>query len=152
MPYLRGVYNIKLRLNASKVPVMSREENMRRERALGEIKGIFQRWVVETCKVKGVSEEIASLGGGEIFTSGSYRLAIHEPGSDIDAHCVAPMYCTRDDFFGTLSKSIKAHPEVTNFNSIETAAVPIVTFDFDGVNVDLGLACLPRASVPRVSS
>jgi poly(A) polymerase len=38
--------------------------------------------------------------------------------------------------------------QVTNFNAIETAAVPIMTFDFDDINIDLGLACLPIDSVP----
>lgn len=37
-----------------------------------------------------MSEETAKAAGGKIYTSGSYRLRIHEPNSDIDAICVAP--------------------------------------------------------------
>lgn len=37
-----------------------------------------------------MSEETAKAAGGKIYTSGSYRLRIHEPSSDIDAICVAP--------------------------------------------------------------
>ncbi|KAG5191587.1 Poly(A) polymerase central domain-containing protein [Tribonema minus] len=132
---------------AANVPVMSKQEMMHRERVLTEVTQIFKRWVRETCLAKGVPEEVARAAGGIIRTSGSYRLAIHEPGSDIDAHCIAPMPCTRADFFTSLRKLLQDHPEVTNFNAIETAAVPIMTFDFDGVNIDLGLGCLPVESV-----
>ena len=40
-----------------------------------------------------MSEEAAKAAGGKIYTSGSYRLRIHEPNSDIDAICVAPQVC-----------------------------------------------------------
>jgi poly(A) polymerase len=130
------------------VPVMAAEDLKKREKVLGSLRTIFQKWVAETCVKNGAAPDLAAEAGGQIFTSGSYRLGIHEPGSDIDAHCVAPMFCSRTDFFGSLAASIKAHPDVANFNAIETAAVPIITFDFDGINIDLGLASLPRASVP----
>mmetsp|Transcript_19551 Transcript_19551/g.27480 ORF Transcript_19551/g.27480 Transcript_19551/m.27480 type:complete len:624 (+) Transcript_19551:76-1947(+) len=129
------------------VPVMSTQEMIHRERVLSEVTQIFKRWVRETCIAKGLNEEVAAAAGGIIRTSGSYRLAIHEPGSDIDAHCCAPMHCTRADFFSTLKNLLQNHPDVTNFNAIDTAAVPIMTFDFDGVNIDLGLACLPVESI-----
>ncbi|CAN0386410.1 unnamed protein product, partial [Scytosiphon promiscuus] len=51
-------------------------------------------------------------------------------------------------FFTSLKERLVAHPLVTNVNAIETAAVPIITFDFDEINIDLGLACLPVPTVP----
>ena len=67
----------------------------------------------------------------------SYRLAVHEPGADIDCICVAPNVCTREDFFGSLAPLISSNPQVTRFQSVSEAFVPIMTFYFDGVNIDL---------------
>ena len=67
--------------------------------------------------------------------------------------------CTRTDFFGevledekrdpdSLAERIRTHPDVTNFVPVEGAAVPILTFDWEGVNIDLLFARLNSASVP----
>ncbi len=108
--------------------------------------------------------------GGQLYTSGSYRLGIHEPGADIDTILVAPSVCTREDFFGSgyippdydgesdltnvrdpnsLAERIKSHPDVTNFVPVEGAVVPILTFDWEGVNIDLLFARLNTSSIPR---
>jgi poly(A) polymerase len=69
------------------------------------------------------------------------------------------------DFFGTtilstvegeegtrdptsLAERIRTHPDVTNFVPVESAAVPILTFDWEGINIDLLFARLNTASVP----
>lgn len=49
-----------------------------------------KQWVIDSALEAGMSEEAAKAAGGKIYTSGSYRLRIHEPNSDIDAICVAP--------------------------------------------------------------
>ena len=56
--------------------------------------------------------------------------------------------CDRSDFFGPLKQLLMNHKDVTNFNSIETAAVPIMTFDWEDVNIDLLFARLNVISVP----
>jgi poly(A) polymerase len=73
--------------------------------------------------------------------------------------------CTRQDFFGavleettvdgtvvrdpdSLAERIRNHPAVTNFVPVEGAAVPILTFDWDSINIDLLFARLNSASVP----
>ena len=81
----------------------------------------------------------------------SSLLGVHEPGADIDTILVAPNMCRRNDFFGTstvteenphrdpnsLAERIRRHPDVTNFVPVEGAAVPILTFDWEGINIDL---------------
>ncbi|CAM9223131.1 unnamed protein product [Hapterophycus canaliculatus] len=133
---------------ADNVPVMTSVDLRRREQVLGKIRTMFLQWVVDSALEAGMSEEAAKAAGGKIYTSGSYRLRIHEPDSDIDAICVAPQFCTSELFFTSLKERLVAHPLVTNVNAIETAAVPIITFDFDEINIDLGLACLPVPTVP----
>ena len=114
-----------------------------------------------------MSEELVQAASGNgrnlMFTSGSFRLGVHEPGADIDSICVAPNMITREHFFGTsidrltgkvmkdpssLAERIRNHPDVTNFNAVESAAVPILTFDWEGVNIDLLFARLASSTVP----
>jgi len=121
---------------------------------------------------RGLNADAVEGAGGELFTSGSYRLGVHEPGADIDTIAVAPGLCTREDFFGTttplklkteddgsgaglpardpdsLAERIRRHPDVTNFNAVENAAVPLLTFDWEGVNIDLLFARLSTQTVP----
>ncbi|CAM9733034.1 unnamed protein product [Chrysoparadoxa australica] len=132
--------------DAGNVPVMPKADLKRRERALNELTVLCCKWVYDTYKDM-FSEEVAKEAGGKMLVSGSYRLGIHEPGSDIDAVFVAPQHCDKGGFFTVLKKTLTDHPEVTNLNAISTAAVPIITFDFDEINIDLGLACLPVNSV-----
>ena len=44
---------------------------------------------------------------------------------------------------------LEDHDAVENLSSIEGATVPIITFDFEGVNIDLLFASLPVDSVPE---
>ncbi|KAH8075509.1 hypothetical protein JL721_1519 [Aureococcus anophagefferens] len=133
---------------AKTVPIESDGELRRRERVMGELKRLFQAWVRSVCKAKGLSDELASEAGGKLYTSGSYRPRVHEPGADIDSICVAPNHCTREDFFDTLKAMLLEHPQVENLRSVETAVVPIMTFDLDGVNIDLLFAHLPLNAIP----
>jgi poly(A) polymerase len=47
-----------------------------------------------------------------------------------------------------LAERIRRHPDVTNFVPVEGAAVPILTFDWEGINIDLLFARLNSSSVP----
>jgi len=126
-------------------------------------------WIRSVCLKIPLPPEAVHNAGGDLFTSGSYRLGVHEPGADIDTILVAPNICTREDFFGSgyippdydgesdlhnvrdpdsLAERIKRHPDVTNFVSVEGAAVPILTFDWEGINIDLLFARLNSSSVP----
>ena len=76
---------------------------------------------------------------------------------------VAPRVVHREDFFGTanvtdesqardpqsLAERIRANPQVTNFVPVEGAAVPILTFDWEGINIDLLFARLNSNSAPK---
>lgn len=55
---------------------------------------------------------------------------------------------TRDDFFSSLKDIFLRHPKVTNLVAIEGAIVPILTFDFEEINIDLQIAILPRNTIP----
>lgn len=131
---------------------------------------LCRAWIQSVCLKIPLPPDAVENAGGALYTSGSYRLGVHEPGADIDAILVAPNICSREDFFGSnyippdydgesdlskirdpdsLAERIRRHPDVTNFVPVEGAAVPILTFDWEGVNIDLLFARLNSASVPK---
>ena len=131
---------------------------------------LCREWVRSVCLNIPLPPDAVENAGGSLYTSGSYRLGVHEPGADIDTILVAPNVCTREDFFGSgyippdydgesdlsnvrdpnsLAERINRHPDVTNFVPVENAAVPILTFDWEGVNIDLLFARLNSSSVPK---
>ncbi|GMF12356.1 unnamed protein product [Phytophthora lilii] len=130
-------------------PTESDENITRRSLILAELRSIFRAWVKQVCMDKGVPEEMAADAGGQILVSGSYRLGVNEPGADIDTICVAPRHVTREDFFSSLKEIFLKHPKVSNLVAIEGAIVPILTFDYEEINIDLQIAILPRNSIPE---
>jgi hypothetical protein len=91
-------------------------------------------WIKCVCPQKGYPGGVAQNVGEQLFTSGSYRLGVHEPGADIDTILVSSI--CRVVSFGTenvteessvrdpnsLAKRIHAHPDVTIFSPVEGAA------------------------------
>jgi len=152
------------------IPLESTEGIQRRERVLDRLRLLCREWIRSVSTKLLLPSEAVENVGGQLFTSGSYRLGIHEPGADIDTILVAPSLCTGEDFFGSgyvppnydgesdisnirdpdsLAERIKRHPDVSNFVPVENAAVPILTFDWEGINIDLLFARLNTSSVPR---
>jgi poly(A) polymerase len=145
------------------IPLESTDGIQRRERALNRMGVLVREWIRSVCTKRGLPKDVIDSAGGQLFTSGSYRLGVHEPGADIDTILVAPNVCTRQDFFGavleesddgtvvrdreSLAERIRAHPDVTNFVPVEGAMIPLLTFDWEGVNIDLLFARLNSASV-----
>lgn len=87
--------------------------------------------------------------GGDIYISGSHRLGIRDIGADIDAVCIAPNFCTREHFFTILKQDFFSHSDVTDLIAIEGAIVPILSFDFRKVSIDLLFARLADNIVPK---
>ena len=124
-------------------------EMERRTLVLLKVGKIFKDWVVEVgTEVLKMPEDEAKAAGGELFVSGSHKLGVREPGADIDTICVAPNFCTREHFFTTLKEQFMSHPDVTEFSAAESARVPIMSFDFEGVSIDLLFARLADNVVP----
>ena len=126
------------------------EETERRKKVLQQIKDIFLNWVKTVAvEILHLPEEEATAAGGDLFISGSYKLGVKEPGADIDTVCVAPNFCTREHFFSILKDEISKHPAVTEFAAIETARVPQLAFDFEGISIDLLFAQMADSVIPR---
>jgi len=126
------------------------EEKMRfRAAVLVELRRIVLQWVQEVCVAQG-QEDLARTAGAKIFTFGSYRLGLINPGSDIDTLCVAPKSISRESFFQVLVPKLQEHPDVTDVTPVPDAYTPIIKLKLSGIEIDLLFARLSSlAEIPE---
>ena len=135
---------------AEAMPLESDEGMEKRREVLVAVEAIFRNFVkFVAVNVHHMTEEEAEDAGGELRVSGSHRLGVRDVGADIDTICVAPHFVTREHFFDYLKKDFMTHPDVSDFNAIETAVVPIMAFDFMEISIDLLFARLSSNRVPK---
>lgn len=115
----------------------SEAERKVRERLLSNIAQLVAKFVHDVSIKAGLSEKVASEAGGRIYTSGSYRLGVHGPGSDIDTICVCPRHVFKEHFFMEFKEMLRAWPAVTEISAVESAFVPVMKTVISGVEVDL---------------
>lgn len=85
-------------------------ELKRKESVLKKIEVLFNNWVRQCAHEQQIEEVNGRAIEGRLETSGSWRLAIHEKGADIDLVCVAPRFCNLELFFDTFQETIQNHP------------------------------------------
>uniref|UniRef100_A0A663E583 Poly(A) polymerase n=1 Tax=Aquila chrysaetos chrysaetos TaxID=223781 RepID=A0A663E583_AQUCH len=124
------------------------EELNHRLVVLGRLNNLVKEWISELGESKNLPPSAVAKVGGKIFTFGSYRLGVHTKGADIDVACVAPRHVERSDFFQSFFEKLKRQEEIRKLRAVEDAYVPVVKFEFDGVEIDLVFA---RLSVPTVA-
>jgi len=128
----------------------TKESMAHRNEVLSEIRRIFLNWIKQMARENANirDEEEIERVGGFMLVSGSHRLGVQEPGADIDTVCVAPSFCKKEDFFGSLKKILMAHRDVKELNAAEGAKVPIIELEFRGINIDLLFARMAEKTVP----
>uniref|UniRef100_A0A8D0ELG6 Poly(A) polymerase nucleotidyltransferase domain-containing protein n=1 Tax=Strix occidentalis caurina TaxID=311401 RepID=A0A8D0ELG6_STROC len=114
---------------------------------LGKLNNLVNGWISELGESKNLPPSAVANVGGKIFAFGSYWLRVHTKGADRDAVSVAPRHVERSDSFQSFFEKLK-HPEEIKKSKIEDANVPVVKFEFDGVEIDVMFA---RPSVQTVS-
>lgn len=72
------------------IPLESTEGIQTRERVLNKMGTICRSWVHSAAVKRGLPKDVVDSAGGQLFTSGSYRLGVHEPSADID--CILVSY------------------------------------------------------------
>lgn len=128
--------------------VASDEDMNKREEVLKDVLKIFLDWVKVVAMCEKKTEDEIEDAGGDIFVSGSHRLGVRDVGADIDAVCIAPNFCTREHFFSSLRQKFLEKSEVTDLIAVEGAQVPIMSFDYRGISIDLLFARLSGNFVP----
>lgn len=108
-----------------------------RERVLGKLDFLVKKFVK---RIASANEE--KNYGGKIFTSGSYRLGVHDKGADIDVLCVVPRHVSRKEFFSIFYEDLEKDENVCNLSKIEDAYVPIIKLKYHDIPIDLLFARL----------
>uniref|UniRef100_A0A8C3PS42 polynucleotide adenylyltransferase n=1 Tax=Calidris pygmaea TaxID=425635 RepID=A0A8C3PS42_9CHAR len=123
------------------------EEQNHRLVVLSKLNSLVKEWISELGESKNLPPSAAANVGGKIFTFGSYKLGVHTKGADIDAVCVAPRHVERSDFFQSFFEKLKHQEKIKNLRAVEDAYVPVVKFEFDGIEIDLVFARLSLQTV-----
>nr|XP_008252591.1 poly(A) polymerase gamma isoform X2 [Oryctolagus cuniculus] len=118
------------------------EELNHRLVVLGKLNNLVKEWISDVSESKNLPPSVVATVGGKIFTFGSYRLGVHTKGADIDALCVAPRHVERSDFFQSFFEKLKHQDGIRNLRAVEDAFVPVIKFEFDGIEIDLVFARL----------
>ncbi|KAM6355905.1 poly(A) polymerase gamma [Podargus strigoides] len=124
------------------------EELYHRLMVLGQLNNLVKEWISELGESKNLPPSTVANVGGKIFTFGSFRLGVHTKGADIDAVCVAPSHVERSDFFQSFFEKLKLQEKIKNLRAVEDAYVPVIKFEFDGIEIDLLFA---RMSMQTIS-
>ena len=68
--------NLKTNFSNDNIPLESTEGIQRRERVLNRMGAVCRDWIRTVCKKRGLPREVVESAGGQLFTSGSYRLGV----------------------------------------------------------------------------
>ena len=74
---------------------------------------------------------------GLLYTFGSFRLGVYSDSSDIDALIICSSQLTRDQIKNKIVDLLGKDPNVSEIAAVEQAYVPVVTFMFNQIPIDL---------------
>ncbi|KAF1995709.1 Poly(A) polymeras-like protein [Amniculicola lignicola CBS 123094] len=138
-----------LALNDSLIEALKAQNNFETPEGQNRRDKVVEEFVRRACKAKRLPASAADNAGGCIFTFGSYNLGVHGPTSDIDTLCVVPKHINMEDFFAHFPPTFKEmtnEEDITEFNPVSEAYVPIIKMEYLGVSIDLIFASLPTRS------
>ena len=80
----------------------------------------------------------------KLLPFGSYVLDLRSNNSDIDLICVCPVFVNREShFFGILANKLMERTEIKHLATRTHAKVPIITFYYKDINIDISFCSLP---------
>ena len=124
----------------------------KRMEVFGILNQLVRQWIKDLSIEKNMPPSLANTVGGQVYAFGSYRLGVHDNGSDIDALCVAPMHITREDFFDSFYTLLQQKPQVANLRAVANAYVPVIKMVYDGIDIDMTFSRLPLKEVTNKQS
>ncbi len=97
-----------------------------------------------------INEDEVKNYKAKLLPFGSYVLGLRSNSSDLDFICVCPHFIQRDiHFFEGLTKKFQNRPEIKGLNALVSARVPIITFEYKDIEVDISFCQLKTETIPR---
>lgn len=73
---------------------------------------------------------------------------VHSTDSDIDVLAIMPKHVSRNDFLSELGPILRAHSSVDNLSVVPEAFVPVIKFNWEGIDMDLSFAQILLSELP----
>lgn len=115
---------------------------------LTKLNTMIQTWIHEEVRKQNIPEHEVKTYRAEIISFGSFRLGVNNETGDIDLLCVCPRIISRESFFRELRAKIENAPECREFKSAPDAYVPLMSFMFSDVEIDLIFGQVYAAKLP----
>ena len=150
----------------------SRSDKAHRETVLATLSGILNTWVRNVSLSLEPPLTDPGCHRAHVFSFGSYRLGVNASDADIDTAVVVPQHIdTTRDFFGLeppdspdtgnqwrnddntdciLQEVLLRDPRVTDLVAVSGAFTPIITFLFNGVEIDIACGIVAFTTLPQV--
>ena len=126
----------------------SKADTQKKKEIITKIAALVREWIQECGRLDGKDNDTIMNSGGKIFPTGSYRLGVYGPSSDIDILVVVPRHIDRTNhFFKILAPKLRQIPDVTELNEVVDTAVPVIKMKFEGIDVDLLFARIEQKRV-----
>jgi len=127
-----------------------KDRNQLREKILIELRELLSAWAVEYIRRKR-SETVSAAAACQIIPFGSFCLGVHTAESDIDVLCVTPKHISRNDFFSEIPQLLAGCEKVdrSTLLSVPDAFVPVIKFQYSGIDIDLSVARLAYSLLPE---
>mmetsp|Transcript_247 Transcript_247/g.449 ORF Transcript_247/g.449 Transcript_247/m.449 type:complete len:577 (+) Transcript_247:96-1826(+) len=121
----------------------TKESERKKQEALIGMKNLIEEFIIQTGVEQGLTREDAKKRGFMMRTSGSYRLDVHTPESDIDIIIIFPRNIKKEHCFTIFKKLLDDDELATDIVPVEKATVPVIKLEYGGVELDLLFAFLP---------
>ena len=153
----------------------SRADKQHREAVLAELGRLLSAWVKNVSLALDPPLADPASQRAHLFSFGSYRLGVNARDADIDTVCIVPSHIDAfRDFFGLspdgseeppetgnkwraderleciLQETLERHPMCENLVAVSGAFTPILTFDFNGVEIDVACGVVAHKTLPEV--
>jgi poly(A) polymerase len=150
----------------------NRADKQHRETVLATLSKILCAWVKTVSLALDPPLSDPGCHRAHLFSFGSYRLGVNAHDADIDTVCVLPSHIDAfRDFFGLeaadapdtgnkwrtedrpdciLQEIFERDPRVTDLVAVSGAFTPILTFLFNGVEIDIACGIVAQRTLPEV--
>jgi poly(A) polymerase len=122
-----------------------------KDEAMKFICDVVEQWSIWIAKHEmRINEDEIYQYTAKLLPFGSYVLDLRSNSSDIDLICVCPNFVTREHhFFVRLAEELLSKADIKHLATRTNAKVPIITFEYKDINIDISFCQLQTETVPR---